>query len=313
MAFQDGLWALGTLWGWCSDECRGPLGIGDCVLGGQRQNGGAGPGTVRPWAESDPILLGEAPLPSFPPGTKAQTRVWQCLRGKFPPMRLARTCQWQSATSSGSPSPASWQEGCQGSRSDERILNHIYMCMVQKGKGRGEKPLRNTERKSLTNPLEIKKKNQPQICLRCSQIAVLKSSASQSFSSSPPSNRPKKVSNFALICALVARTKQDVTAASPRRATPYLALPQLCFLNVLIASFLCHHFLFFASKLIPTQPGPGVHWAGGALRWQRAFCHLSEGHIYTCHALDLPGKQELQALGQGRAESEMTQAARCKL
>ena len=105
------------------------------------------------------------------------------------------------------------------------------------------------------------------------------------------------------------RTKQDVTAASPRRAIPHLAPPQLHFLNVLIASFLCHHFLFSASKLIPTRPGPGVHWVGGALRWQPAFCHLSEGHIYTCHALDLLGKQELQGLGQGKAESEMTQAA----
>lgn len=95
---------------------------------------------------------GGSPLPSFPPGTKAQTRVWQCLRGKLPPTKPARTCQWQSATSTGSPSQASWEEGCQGSRSDERILNHIYMCMVQKGKGRGEKPLRNPKRKSLTNP-----------------------------------------------------------------------------------------------------------------------------------------------------------------
>lgn len=148
---------LGTLWGRCSDECRGPLGAGHCVLGGQRQNGGAVLGTVHPWAESGPVLLGESPLPSFPLGTKAQTRVWRCLRGKFPPTRPARTCQWQSATSTGSPGPASWQEGCQGSRSDERILNHIYMCMVQKGKGRGEKPLRNTERKSLTNPPGKKK------------------------------------------------------------------------------------------------------------------------------------------------------------
>ena len=158
MAFQDGLWALVTLWGRCSDECRGPLGADHCVLGGQRQNGGAVLGTIHPWVEGSPVLLGESPLPSFPLGTKAQTRVWQCLRGKFPPTRPARTCQWQSATSMGSPSPASWQEGCQGSRSDERILNHIYMCMVQKGKGRGEKPLRNTERKSLTNPPEKKKK-----------------------------------------------------------------------------------------------------------------------------------------------------------
>lgn len=159
MAFQDGLWALVTLWGRCSDECRGPLGADHCVLGGQRQNGGAVLGTIHPWVEGSPVLLGESPLPSFPLGTKAQTRVWQCLRGKFPPTRPARTCQWQSATSTGSPSPASWQEGCQGSRSDERILNHIYMCMVQKGKGRGEKPLRNTERKSLSNPAEKKKKS----------------------------------------------------------------------------------------------------------------------------------------------------------
>lgn len=37
----------------------------------------------------------------------------------------------------GFPSQASWQEGCQGSRSDERILNHIYMCMVQKRERKG--------------------------------------------------------------------------------------------------------------------------------------------------------------------------------
>lgn len=36
------------------------------------------------------------------------------------------------------PSLASWQEGRPGSRSEERILNHIYMCVVQKGKERGE-------------------------------------------------------------------------------------------------------------------------------------------------------------------------------
>lgn len=36
------------------------------------------------------------------------------------------------------PSQASCQEGCRGSRSEERILNHIYMGMMQKGKGRGE-------------------------------------------------------------------------------------------------------------------------------------------------------------------------------
>ena len=32
MAFQDGLWALVTPWGRCSDDCRGPLGAGRCVL-----------------------------------------------------------------------------------------------------------------------------------------------------------------------------------------------------------------------------------------------------------------------------------------
>lgn len=133
------------------------------------------------------------------------------------PIKPGRTSQSQSATGLGSPSQASWQEGCQGSRSDKRILNHIYMCVVQKGKRRGEKPLqiRNPKRKSLTN-LPKKKKNQPQICLRCSQIAVLKSSAFPSSSSFHPSNLPKKVSNFALICALVARTKQNVTAAFPQ-------------------------------------------------------------------------------------------------
>lgn len=51
------------------------------------------------------------------------------------------------------PSQASCQEGCRGSRSEERILNHIYMCMMQKGKGRGgREPLRNPKRKSVSTP-----------------------------------------------------------------------------------------------------------------------------------------------------------------
>lgn len=174
------------------------------------------------WAHSvgrEQVSSASGPLyPPFLQALEPRQRCGSVSQTKLLPVKPGRTCQSQSATSLGSPSQASWQEGCQGSRSDERILNHIYMCMVQKGKGRGEKPLRirNLKRKSLTNPPKKKKKNQPQICLRCSQIAVLKSSASPSSSSFHPSNLPKKVSNFALICALVARTKQNVTAAFPQ-------------------------------------------------------------------------------------------------
>lgn len=101
------------------------------------------------------------------------------------------------------PSQASCQEGCRGSRSEERILNHIYMCMMQKGKGRGgREPHRNPKRKSVSTPQYKKIKEEEEeedsatglICLRCSQIAVLKSSASlSSFSSRHPIARRKSL------------------------------------------------------------------------------------------------------------------------
>lgn len=127
------------------------------------------------------------------------------------------------------PQPGQLAGRLRGSRSEERILNHIYMCMKQKGKGRGEGTLRirNPKRKSLTNPPERERENQPQICVSCSQIAVPKSSASRPPPSFPGSNLPKQASNLPLICALVVRTKQDVTAAPstpPRPCTA--ALPQ---------------------------------------------------------------------------------------
>lgn len=57
------------------------------------------------------------------------------------------------------PSQASWQEGCRGSRSEERILNHIYMCMMQKGKrkggGKGSPP---ESKKKVSKYSTIKKK-----------------------------------------------------------------------------------------------------------------------------------------------------------
>lgn len=112
------------------------------------------------WAESK-LVLPQGPLcPPFLQALKTRQRCRSVSQTKLLPIKPGRTCQSQSATSLGSPSQASWQEGCQGSRSDERILNHIYMCMVQKGKGRGEKPLRirNPKRKSLTNPPKKKKK-----------------------------------------------------------------------------------------------------------------------------------------------------------
>lgn len=106
---------------------------------------------------STSVLSAErSPLSSFPPGTGQGPG--SISQGKLPHTKPGRTCQLPSATSVGSPSQASWQEGCQGSRSDERILNHIYMCVVPKGKGRGEKPLRNPKRKSLI-PKKKKKMN----------------------------------------------------------------------------------------------------------------------------------------------------------
>lgn len=69
--------ALGSLVGTVPNECRGPLGAGDCA-GWTKAKWRCWPGTVHPWPQSKPVLLG-SPLPSFPPGTKAQTRVWQCL------------------------------------------------------------------------------------------------------------------------------------------------------------------------------------------------------------------------------------------
>lgn len=64
VAFQDGL----GHWGVCGDGA--PMNAEDrlalvTVLGGQRQNGGAGPGTVHPWAQSKPVLLGEPLCPPF--------------------------------------------------------------------------------------------------------------------------------------------------------------------------------------------------------------------------------------------------------
>lgn len=47
------------------------------VLCGQRQNGGGGLGTFLGQREVQSCW--GSPLPSFPPGTKAQTRVWQGL------------------------------------------------------------------------------------------------------------------------------------------------------------------------------------------------------------------------------------------
>lgn len=155
----------------------------------------------------------------------------------------------------------------------------------KKGKQGGREPLRNPKRKSLTNPRR-REKNQPQICLRCSQIAVLKSSASLSSSSSHPSNCPKKASNFALICASVAGTKQNVTAA-PSPPLP-LAAQQLRFLKGLMEPFLCHHPLFFPR---PTGAAPGRGSREGEPgRGQRPGSRTPVGQSNSSSAPGEPGK-----------------------
>lgn len=92
-------------------------------------------------------------------------------------------------------------------------------------------------------------------------------------------------------------------------STP-LGPPQLRFLNVLIASFLCHHFLFFASGADPHTARPRGTLGAGDLGDGSLHSAIYQRVTFTpAMPFDFAGKQELQALGQGRAESEMTQAA----
>lgn len=119
-----------------------------------RENGEGGLGApCGPSGEVSGLWMGPLPFSSFSDSTfNRQEGLWSLSGCKHPP-RQPMELVHGSQPPAWFPSQASCQEGCRGSRSEERILNHIYMCMMQKGKGRGgREPLRNPKRKSVSTP-----------------------------------------------------------------------------------------------------------------------------------------------------------------